>query len=57
MGLYLGSKKSKLSVDNIKLRVIVPEISYSSNGVKLLSSDNYMLKDSNGLYLIAKEDK
>lgn len=58
MGLYLGSNKKKLYLDNnvycINLYVTsAPTI----NGDKLLSSDNYILKDLNGLFLTVKEDE
>lgn len=58
MALYLGN-------DEIKRKVISNNIIYSfklfteiimTNGVRLLSSDNYTLKDSNGLYLTVKGD-
>ena len=58
MALYLGSgKKVKITTANGKCHLIVPVVSSSINGVKLLSSDNYILKDSNNLYITAKEDK
>ena len=58
MALYFGnSEKLKINFDNavVKLRLF-----YESpiiNGAKLLSLENYILKDSNGLYLTVKEDK
>lgn len=55
MGLYMGSTKIKITLDNIKYFLNL----YSSvpivNNVLLLSSDNYILKDSNNLYLTAEE--
>lgn len=61
MGLYLGSS-AKLKIISSKdgiLRLNIPIVSPSPivNGVMLKSSDNYILKDLNGIYLIAKEDK
>ena len=61
MGIYLG-KSNKLKISASKtgiLRVHVPGVPQSPtvNGVMLKSSDNYILKDINGLYLTAKEDK
>lgn len=58
MGLYLGnSKKRKVILNgvvyNFNLFTSTPVINF----VRLLSSDNYILKDSNNLYLIPKEDK
>jgi hypothetical protein len=57
MALYLGSKKLKITLDNIKYNLNIFSTTPIVNGVLLLSSDNYILKDSNGLYLTAKEDK
>ena len=58
MALYLGnSEKLKIitpsGVCNLVIHLPVPII----NGTKLLSSDNYILKDSDGIYLIAKESE
>lgn len=56
MGLYLGnSERLKIHLDNatfcLNFYSEIPII----NGVVLLSSDNYTLKDTNGLYLTAKD--
>lgn len=58
MALYLGSsEKQKIVLNgttyylNLLTKVIVV------NGDRLLSSDNYILKDSNGLYLTVKESE
>lgn len=57
MALYLGS-------DNKKQKVILNGVVYClnllseiiiTNGVRLLSSEGYVLKDSNGVYLTTKE--
>lgn len=58
MALYLGNSEklkvfSNYLVYNFNLFSEKPII----NGIRLLSSDNYILKDSDGLYLIPKEDK
>lgn len=58
MGLYLGSSnKQKVILNgvvyNFNLFTSTPVINF----IRLLSSDNYILKDSNNLYLIPKEDK
>lgn len=58
MALFLGSKKQNLSVGS----VLCSSNFYSTivsmiNGVVLLSYDNYILKDKNGLYLTAKESE
>ena len=45
MGLYLGNSENlKVNLNNT-----------ITNGIRLLSSDNYTLKDSNGLYLTVKD--
>lgn len=59
MALYLGnSEKLRITLSNGKYALNIPSISApSTSGVRLLSFDNYILKDSNGLYLTAKEAK
>ena len=52
MALHLGSSE--------KLKVISKNIAYnlkavSQSGVRLISSDDYMLTDKNGLYITVKE--
>lgn len=57
MGLYLGSsEKLNISIANTVCSLIVPSVIPMLNGVALLSYDSYVLKDSNGIYLTAKED-
>ena len=52
MSLYLGnSKKLKVNLNNIIYRIKLFYENPITNGIRLLSSDNYTLKDSNGLYL------
>ena len=56
MSLYLGnSEKLKVNLNN----AIYSFKSFSenpiTNGIRLLSSDNYTLKDFNGIYLTVKE--
>lgn len=56
MALYLGnSVKLKTSINNIIYRFNLFSETPITNGVRLLSLDEYILKDSNGLYLTAKE--
>lgn len=58
MGLYLGSgQKIKINLTNNKYSLKLFSLTPILNGTKLLSSDNYILKDKNGRYLTAKEDK
>ncbi len=57
MALYVGnSEKLKITLDNAAclLKLITAPVSAS---VGLVSSDNSILQDSAGLYLLAKEDK
>lgn len=56
MGLYLGDGgKRKVIIDGVvyclNLFSIIPII----NGIMLLSSDDYVLRDINGLYLTVEE--
>lgn len=57
MALYLGSDKVKLTLDNIiyHLNLFTSSSQPIFNGIILKSSDEYILKDSNGIYLTAKE--
>lgn len=56
MALYLGSYgKRKIIINNVVYNLNLFSTTPIINGVKLLSSDNYTLRDSNGLYLTAKE--
>ena len=61
MALYLGNSgklKIKLSNNNsFKLNIPAFMPYPSTNAKMLLASDGYILKDSNGLYLLAKEAK
>ena len=56
MSLYLGnSKKLKVNLNNVIYRFMLFSKNPITNGIRLLSSDNYTLKDSNGIYLTVKE--
>lgn len=58
MGLYLGSsEKLKINLNNILCSLNLFSETPITNSVRLLSSEGYILKDSNGLYLTAKEDE
>lgn len=55
MALYLGGDKVKINLNGVIYRLnLHTEI---LNGVKLLSSDNYILLDSNGFYITAKKEE
>ena len=58
MALYLGSSdKLKVNLEEIVYHFRLAPKTPIINGIRLLSSDGYILKDSQGLYLTAKEDK
>ena len=58
MALYLGSsEKLKITLNNIVYYLNLYSTKPITNGIRLLSSDGYTLKDSNGLYLTAKESE
>jgi hypothetical protein len=53
MALYLGDYKIKVNIGGITYDFNM--FSTITNGAKLLSSDSYILKDCNGLYLTSNE--
>lgn len=56
MALYLGgSEKLKIVIDNINCHLKLFSTTPITNGVRLLSSEDYILKDSNNIYLTTKE--
>ena len=59
MALYLGSSgKQKITLTNgTTCRLNFYSSSPITNGIRLKTSDEYILKDSKGLYLTAKEDE
>ena len=59
MALYLGSSKTKLKVNLNGVAYYLNLFSKQpiTNGIRMLSSENYILKDSNGLYLTIKESE
>lgn len=57
MGLYLGSNKQKLQINNAVVSMHIYSSTPITNGIVLMSSNNYILKDVNGLFLTVKEDK
>lgn len=58
MALYLGSsEKLQVNINNVKYYLNLFSKMPITNGIRLLSSNGYILKDSNGLYLTTKEDK
>lgn len=57
MALYLGNDKVKINLGNTKFCLNLFAEIPMLNGISLLSSEGYTLKDSNGLYLTAKESE
>lgn len=58
MAIYLGSsEKLKINMNNAIYLLNIFSKSPITNSIKLLSSENYVLKSSDGLYPIAKEDE
>ena len=58
MGLRLGtSEKIQISKGGSLIRLDIYTIKPITNGVRLLSSEDYTLKDSRGIYITTKEDK
>lgn len=57
MGLYLGdSGKLKLILNGVVYKLNVYTGTQSTSDIRLLSADNYILKDKNGYYLAFKEN-
>ena len=58
MALYLGnSEKLKINLDGIAYHLNLFSGANTVNGIRLLSLDNYVLRDCNGLYLTVEEDE
>ena len=57
MGLYLNGKKVKLNINSASYYLNIYSTAVILNGIKLLTSNNEILKDSSGLYLTVKESE
>lgn len=58
MALYLGSSnKLKINLDGVVYCLNLYSTTPITNRIRLLSLENYILKDANGLYLTTKEEK
>jgi hypothetical protein len=57
MSLYLGNDKVKINLDGVRYCLNLISAKPSTDNVGLLSLDNYILKDLNGLLLIPKESE
>lgn len=56
MALYLGSNgKRKIYLNGVAYCLNLFSSTLILNGIRLLTSDNYLLRDCNGLYLTAKD--
>lgn len=55
MALYIGETKVEFNLGSIQYIVNASFATPIINTVMLLSSDKYILKDSNGTYLTAKD--
>ena len=56
MALYLGNSRVKINTGNAVYSMQLFSKSLITNGIKLLTSDGYILQDLNGTYLTAKEN-
>lgn len=54
MALYLGGTKVKINLAGIAYKLNLRNTAPTIVGTSLLSSDNYILIDSNGVYLLPK---
>lgn len=57
MALYLGGDKVKANLNEVVYCLNLFTATLILNGIKLLSSEDYILKDSSGVYLTAKESE
>jgi hypothetical protein len=57
MSVYLGTNKVKVILNGVLYNIISPFSSSNTiDGNYLKSSDNYILTDSNGVYLVPKQE-
>ena len=56
MTLYLGNDKVKISLNGIVYAINTISLLSIIEDIVLSSSDDYILKDYNGCYLLAKEE-
>lgn len=58
MAIYIGSsEKQKIILDGVVYRINFFTSTPITNSIRLLSSDNYTIQDSEGLYLTVGEDE
>lgn len=54
MALFLDGGKVKLFLDGVAYRLLLCSKATDTPNIKLLSSDGYILKEANGVYLIPR---
>ena len=57
MAVFLGNKKVQVVIDGAKCDIEFYSENLITDGVLLLSADDYILQDVNGAYITAEEDK
>jgi hypothetical protein len=57
MALYLGNNKIQINLNGVVYCLNIYSATPIINNIKLLSSEGYILKDSNGVYLTIKESE
>ena len=57
MAVYLGGNKIKINLNGTLYNINIFSSKPILNGIQLFTLDGYALRDSNGLYLTAKEDE
>jgi hypothetical protein len=56
MAVYLGSERKKIKLgSSARLINLYSDLVHIVNGIYLASSDNYVIKSSDGFYLTTKE--
>lgn len=55
MALYLGENKVKINLNDVAYCLNLFSTIPITNGIRLLSSEGYILKDSNGVYLTSND--
>lgn len=56
MTIYLNGERVKLKLGNISYKLVIGPTESNSSDNFIRSSDGYILRDINELYLIPKED-
>ena len=56
MALYLGKDAIKINLNGIVCSLNLFSLNPILNGISLLSSEDYILKDTNGVFLTVKEE-